>query len=867
MLRRLFTFLLNGRKYLCISAPCCLIAAALFLLSTFGTKAQTTANFRLVSYNLLKYDNADTTFKNPELRKIFPAINADIVVTVEMMSQSAALGLQQRVLNANSVQYSMATYFDGTDTDPALYFKSSKFQFITAQVIPTALRNVVAYTLKYIPSGDTLRVLAVHLKASLGEEALRAAEVDSIRKYTNSLPAGSNFIICGDFNIYTTNESAYQKLLAVTAGNEGHFNDPLNLPGTWNQPGYAVYHTQSTRLNIFGNGSTGGMDDRFDMILYSKALKDSSGLSYLSGSIKAFGNDGNHYNASINDSVNSAVSQLIADALYNASDHLPVYADFKLNTPPTISIQDAEATQLLLPTVSTCSISNKSVGLRVKNNSADTLKFSQKILNLAVQLITPSSGLQTYTAFIGAGNLAPGATMDVSVLNNYNFTQNSTYQIRGWINIQGDTVLSNDTLAFVPLVIPTSFTVGVTPASPTVCNGESTILTATAASTWLWSTGATTQSITVTSTGNYTVTATDSAGCSLTATSQVNVLSNPTAVIFSENIGVVTGTTSIATHENLNGFENDSLTMSGTGDVRITTFSNGYATASGGANVFLTNTTAGKNFIISNINTSGFVQLTLSFGVYKSSTSGNGSDLEVSYSTNGINYTPLTFTALPSGAAWFYRTTNEYLPSSSNLRIQFKNLQTITQFRIDDILLKGTNIPEIQYSGQTSFCNGDSLLLTTSTGQQYLWSTGETTASIYAKFSGNYTVSVDCIQSAAVSLTTTNCSVSTLNIKAFLQGYYIGGHEMAAVLHNAALHSDPLATDSIEIRLYSSISPYNLVYSRNALLKTNGTASMNFPPSMNGELVYIAIRHRNSLETWSKTPVLLNTSCSFYFTP
>ncbi len=852
---------------MCISAPCCLLAAALFLLSDFEANAQTTSSFRLTSYNLLKYDNSDTTFKNPELRKIFPAINADIVVTVEMMSLSAALGLQQRVLNANSIQYSMATYFDGPDTDPALYFKSSKFQFITAQVIPTALRNVVAYTLKYIPSGDTLRVLAVHLKASLGEEALRSAEVDSIRKYTNSLPAGSNFIICGDFNIYTSNESAYQKLLAVNGGNEGHFNDPLNLPGTWNQAIYAPHHTQSTRLNTFGNGAIGGMDDRFDMILYSKALKDSSGLSYLSGSFKAFGNDGNHYNASINNPVNSAVSQTIADALYNASDHLPVYADFKLNTPPAISIQDAEATQLLLPTVSTCSISNKSVGVRVKNNSADTLKFNQKALNLAVQLITPSSSLENYTAFIGTGNLVPGATMDVSVLNNYNFTQNSTYQIRGWINLQGDTLLTNDTLAFAPLVTPTIFTVGVTPANPIVCNGESTVLTATAASTWLWSTGATTQSITATSTGNYTVTATDNTGCSLTATSQVNVLSNPTAVIFSENIGIVSSNTSIATHENSNGFENDLLTMSGTGDVRATTQSTGYTTFSGGANVFLTNTTAGRNFIISNINTSGYVQLTLSFGVYKSSSGGNGLDLEVSYSTNGVNYTPLTFAALPTGAAWFYRTTNEYLPSSANLSIQFKNLQAIPQFRIDDVLLKGAPIPTIQYGGQTSFCNGDSILLTTTAGQQYLWSTGETTTSIYAKSAGNYTVAVDCIQSDALSISTTDCSVSTLNIKVFLQGFYNGSSEMAAVLHNAALHSDPLAVDSIEIRLYSSVSPYNLVYSRNALLKTNGTASINFPPSMNGELVYIALRHRNSLETWSKTPVLLNTNCSFYFTP
>jgi endonuclease/exonuclease/phosphatase family metal-dependent hydrolase len=843
------------------------LAAAFLLFFTLSANAQTASSFRLATYNLLKYDNGDTAFKNPELRKIFPQINADIVVTVEMMSQSAAVGLQNRVLNANSVQYSMAQYFDGPDTDPALYFKSSKFQFISAQVIPTALRNVVAYTLRYIPSGDTLRVLAVHLKASLGEEALRAAEVDSIRKYTNTLRAGSNFIICGDFNIYTANEAAYQKLLAVTSGNEGHFFDPLNLPGTWNQSGYALYHTQSTRLNIFGNGSTGGMDDRFDMVLYSKALKDSSGLSYLSGSFKAYGNDGNHYNASINSPANTVVSQSIADALYNASDHLPVYADFKLNTPPTASILDAQALQLLTPVLSTCSVNNKSIGVRVKNNSTDTIKFSQQNLNLAVQLLTPSSLIENYTAFIGTGTLAPGATLDVSVLNNYNFIPNSTYQARGWIRLQGDTLLTNDTLALVPLVVPASFTVDVSPVNPIVCSGASTVLTASTATTWLWSTGATTQSITVNSTGTYTVTATDNTGCSKTASSQVNVLSNPTTIVFSENMGIVSGNTFIATHESANGFENDALTMTGSGDVRITTTSTGYATASGGANIFLTNTSAGRNFIISNINTMGLVQLTLSFGIWKSTTGGTGSDLEVSYSTDGVTFTPLAFPPLTSGASWSYRTANEQLPTASNLRIQFKNLQTITQFRIDDVLLKGTPIPQIQHNNQFSFCTGDSLLLTTSTGQQYLWSTGETTASIYAKTAGNYTVSIDCIQSDTLTLATTNCTVSTLTIKAFLQGYYTGANQMTAVLYNAALHADPMATDSIELRLHASASPYNLLLSQYTTLKTNGTASINFPPVLNGQLVYIAIRHRSSLEAWSKTPVLLNTNCSFYFTP
>ena len=55
--------------------------------------------------------------------------------------------------------------------------------------------------------------------------------------------------LCGDFNIYGSYESAYQKLLAAHAGTDGKFYDPLNLSGTWNDYSYRIYHTQSTRLN------------------------------------------------------------------------------------------------------------------------------------------------------------------------------------------------------------------------------------------------------------------------------------------------------------------------------------------------------------------------------------------------------------------------------------------------------------------------------------------------------------------------------------------------------------------------------------------------------------------------------------------
>ncbi|MBT8195425.1 MAG: hypothetical protein HKO56_03565, partial [Bacteroidia bacterium] len=57
-----------------------------------------------------------------------------------------------------------------------------------------------------------------------------------------------------------------------------------------------------------------------------------------------FGNDGNHYNQSINWGTNSSVPSNIAQALYDASDHLPVTAELIFGTSLGLSINATDAT-------------------------------------------------------------------------------------------------------------------------------------------------------------------------------------------------------------------------------------------------------------------------------------------------------------------------------------------------------------------------------------------------------------------------------------------------------------------------------------------------------------------------------------------
>ncbi|MBK6679455.1 MAG: hypothetical protein IPG53_05245 [Ignavibacteriales bacterium] len=106
---------------------------------------------------------------------------------------------------------------------------------------------------------DTLIIYAVHLKASTGDtNALkRAAEVDSLRKVTDKLHSGANFLVLGDFNIYSSNEAAYTKLLSTTGS--GYFIDYLkdSMSGTWNKAIYSRYHTQSPRTRSFSGWCNG----------------------------------------------------------------------------------------------------------------------------------------------------------------------------------------------------------------------------------------------------------------------------------------------------------------------------------------------------------------------------------------------------------------------------------------------------------------------------------------------------------------------------------------------------------------------------------------------------------------------------------
>jgi hypothetical protein len=172
---------------------------------------------------------------------------------------------------------------------------------------------------------------SAHLKSSPGSanEQKRLAEVREFKEWIDNIPEAENIFFGGDFNFYDSDEPAYDTLVNFGVM---QLNDPL-IAGNWHDnTSYSNIHSQSTRTDQFGGGASGGLDDRFDFILFSDDVKYGlNGVEYIPNSCVSIGNDGNHLNKSIVEiPTNGSVPDSVLQALYSMSDHLPVICEVEM---------------------------------------------------------------------------------------------------------------------------------------------------------------------------------------------------------------------------------------------------------------------------------------------------------------------------------------------------------------------------------------------------------------------------------------------------------------------------------------------------------------------------------------------------------
>lgn len=191
--------------------------------------------------------------------------------------------------------------------------------------------------------------------------------------------------------------------------------------------------------------------------------------------------------------------------------------------------------------------------------------------SVELEVTSPASGL-TYNWSNGSST----QKINVTAPGTYTVTVSSA---RGCTKVLSRTVSAFATTA-----------PSISPATPSFCTGESATLSSSAANGYLWSNGATTQTISVTAGGQYSVTITDGNGCSV-ASSSINVTQNTPVVPVITALGntsfctggslqiAVNNPSSFTTFSWSNNQSFDTITVATSGSYKVTTTDNNGCTA------------------------------------------------------------------------------------------------------------------------------------------------------------------------------------------------------------------------------------------------------------------------------------------------
>ncbi|MBS1624623.1 MAG: T9SS type A sorting domain-containing protein [Bacteroidetes bacterium] len=247
----------------------------------------------------------------------------------------------------------------------------------------------------------------------------------------------------------------------------------------------------------------------------------------------------------------------------------------------------------------------------------------------------------------------------------------------------------------------------------TICPGRTAKLTATGGSIYVWSTGATTTSITTSTAGTYTVTATNMGSCTATASGTVTVAANPAAavnngVICSGNPATLTATGGTS-YVWSTGAITASISASTTGSYTVTVTNAATCTATA------TSTVTAASYPTATVNSPS-----MCVGTSATLTASGG----VSYLWS-TGATTASITVSPA--------------STTTYSVTVTNAGGCTASAVSTVTVNA--LPAASATGGP-ICSGTAATLTASGGTSYVWSNSATTASTTTTVAGTYYVTV-----------------------------------------------------------------------------------------------------------------------------
>jgi hypothetical protein len=311
---------------------------------------------------------------------------------------------------------------------------------------------------------------------------------------------------------------------------------------------------------------------------------------------------------------------------------------------------------------------------------------------------------------VGAGTFSSTAGLVIDANTGVINTDTST--VGSYVVTYTDTNAATATDSVDILALPT---VIVSTSDGTICVGESTILTASGASTYVWNDGVTLNPRTVSPTTTTTYTATGNDGfCTSAGSTTITVNALPTVEI--------TGT--------LTYCAGSTTTLTATAGLSSYLWSTGATTQS-------INVTAGS-YTVTGTDSNGC-----------SATSSASTVVEYPLPTVSISgtlefcagqSTVLTATAGLSSYLWSNGETTQAITVTSGGSYSVTGTDSNGCSNNDSVSVTEHALPTVSISGTLSFCAGANTILTASGASTYLWSTGETTASITVSTGGSYSV-------------------------------------------------------------------------------------------------------------------------------
>lgn len=266
----------------------------------------------------------------------------------------------------------------------------------------------------------------------------------------------------------------------------------------------------------------------------------------------------------------------------------------------------------------------------------------------------------------------------------------------------------------------------------TICQGNTTTITALGASNYVWSTGAQTSSIIIGATGLYTVTATNSQNCSNTDSVFVKLNPNPQVMVSGEN-HLCSGSVATLTASGANTYYWNTGETSAEISISPAVSTDYY--------VIGTDTNGCSSTVHKMVN----VEDLPAVQVLGNRTICQGQSTILT-ATGGSSYIWSTGSTAQDIAVFPNFTTTYTVTAYSSYGCSATANATVTV----------NMLPSVIFNGNTSFCQGQSSVISAIGGNNYIWNTGATTNAITVTTPGTYKVSVtnslNCMRSDSVTV-------------------------------------------------------------------------------------------------------------------